>query len=185
VLEVYFWSLLEGTSLPARLSSQLSVGYSIPLGVLERLLNDYDHIVAVHCISPNLKYLRAVIELCDGRADVLVGGPDQVLPALALGGQGFLDSTCALLMPRTSRAIIDSYERGDMAAMHAAYERVFAVSLINRWIGPRTVKEAVSIVGLPGGHLRPPYLALDDDERQLMAGILKSADIPAIEGLSF
>src|SRR4051794_17426864 len=184
-LEAYFRMLLEGTSIPARLSSHFSVGYNIPLPVLERLINDYDHIVAVHCISPNLKYLRAVIEVCDGRADVLVGGPDQVLPALSLGGQGFLDSTCALLMPRTSRAIIDSYERGDMAAMHAAYEKVFAVSLINRWIGPRTVKEAVSIVGLPGGYLRPPYLPLDDDERQLMASILKDAEIPAVEGLNF
>src|SRR5437667_11646444 len=99
------------------------------------------------------------------------------MPALSQGGQGLLESTLALLMPHTSRAIIDSYERGDMAAMDAAYEKVFAVSLINRWIGPRTVKEAVSIVGLPGGHLRPPYLALDDDARQLMAGILKAADI--------
>jgi dihydrodipicolinate synthase/N-acetylneuraminate lyase len=184
-LEAYFRTLLEGTSIPARLSSHFSVGYNIPLRVLERLLDDYDHIVAVHAISRDLKYLRAVIEMCEGRADVLVGGPDQVLPALALGGQGFLDSTCALLMPRTSRAIIDNYERGDMAAMHAAYEKVFAVSMINRWIGPRTVKEAVSIVGLPGGYLRPPYMALDEDERRLMADILKAAEIPETEGLNW
>ena len=184
-LDAYFRTLLEHTSIPARLSSHFSVGYNIPLRVLGGLLDDYPHIEAIHCISPNLKYLRAVIELADGRADVLVGGPDQVLPALSLGGQGFLDSTCALLMPRTSRAIIDSYERGDLAAMHAAYEKVFAVSMINRWIGPRTVKEAVSIVGLPGGHLRPPYLPLDDDERQLMADIIKDAEIPEVEGLAW
>jgi len=184
-LETYFRTLLEHTSIPARLSSHFSVGYNIPLPLLGRLLDDYPHIDAIHAISPNLKYLRAVIELADGRADVLVGGPDQVLPALSLGGQGFLDSTCALLMPKTSRAIIDNYERGDLAAMHAAYEKVFAVSMINRWIGPRTVKEAVSIVGLPGGHLRLPYLALDDDERELMASILKAAEIPEEEGLTF
>jgi 4-hydroxy-tetrahydrodipicolinate synthase len=183
-LEAYFRTLLEHTSIPARLSSHFSVGYNIPLTVLARLLDEYPHIEAIHAISPNLKYLRAVIELADGRADVLVGGPDQVLAALSLGGQGFLDSTCALLMPKTSRAIIDCFERGDMNGMHAAYEKVFAVSMINRWIGPRTVKEAVRIVGLPGGHLRPPYMALDDDERELMATILKNAEIPEIEGLT-
>jgi 4-hydroxy-tetrahydrodipicolinate synthase len=184
-LERYFRTLLEHTSIPARLSSHFSVGYNIPLPLLGRLLDDYPHIEAIHCISPNLKYLRAVIDLADGRADVLVGGPDQVLQALTLGGNGFLDSTCALLMPKTSRAIIDSYERGDLATLQAAYDKVFAVSMINRWIGPRTVKEAVRIVGLPGGYLRPPYLPLDDDERELMTTILKGAEIPEIEGLSF
>jgi 4-hydroxy-tetrahydrodipicolinate synthase len=183
-LERYFRTLIEATSLPVRLSSHKALGYNIPLPVIERLFNDYPgKVIGVHCISDNIKYLRGVIDLADGRADVLVGGPDQILTSLSLGGQGYLDSGCALLMPRTCRAVIDHYEAGRFAETQQAYEQIFAVSMMNRWTGPRTVKEAVHVVGLPGWHLRPPYLPLDEDEHQFMANTLKAAAVPEIDAL--
>jgi 4-hydroxy-tetrahydrodipicolinate synthase len=184
-LERYFRTMLDDMAIPARLSSHKAAGYNIPLPVLERLLDDYPNIVAVHCIAPDSQYLRRTVEICEGRADVLTGGLHDVLNNLSFGGQGYLDSTCSLLVPKTCRAVIDGFADGKLDAMYSAFEQAYAVSMVNRWTGPRTVKEAVRIAGLPGWHLRPPYLALDPDEAVLMAGILDAAEAPELTVLPF
>ncbi len=182
-LDRYFRTLLDRMTIPARLSSHKAAGYNIPLTVLEGLLDDYPNIVAVHCIAPDSQYLRRVVEIADGRAEVLVGGLHDVLTVLAFGGNGYLDSTCALLVPKTCKAILDAFAAAKVEEMHRVYSQAYAVSMVNRWTGPRTVKEAVRIVGLPGWHLRPPYLPLDDDEARLMADILRTAEVPELQEL--
>jgi len=184
-LEAYFRTMLDQMSIPARLSSHKAAGYNIPLPVLERLIDDYPSIKAVHCIAPDSQYLRRTVEICAGRADVLTGGLHDVLNNLSFGGQGYLDSTCSLLVPKTCRAIIDGYADGKLDDMYKAFDQAYAVSMVNRWTGPRTVKEAVRIAGLPGWHLRPPYLPLDDDEAAFMAGVLANADVPELTVLPF
>jgi hypothetical protein len=48
--------------------------------------------------------------------------------------------------------------------MNAAHERIMRLSAINVWPGGsiRFTKSALRVLGLPGWHLRPPYLPLDD-----------------------
>jgi dihydrodipicolinate synthase/N-acetylneuraminate lyase len=184
-LEAYFRAMLDQVSIPARLSSHKAAGYNIPLPVLERLLDDYPNIVAVHCIAPDSQYLRCTVELCDGRADVLTGGLHDVLNNLSFGGQGYLDSTCVLLVPKTCRAVIDAYADAKLEEMHRALDQAYAVSMVNRWTGPRTVKEAVRIVGLPGWRLRPPHLPLDEDEAAFMARVLDRAEVPELTELPY
>jgi 4-hydroxy-tetrahydrodipicolinate synthase len=188
-LERYFRTMLEGMAIPARLSSHQAIGYNIPLPVIGRLLDDYPHIEAVHCISDNLRYLRGVIEVADGRAGVFVGGPHQVLTALAFGGQGYLDSTCALLAPRLCASIIGHYNAGRLEETFQAYARVMEITAINRWAGirrsaggmARLNKAALHMLGLPGWHLRPPYMSLDGDEHRFIADTLKAQAIPELE----
>ena len=187
-LERYFRTLLEEMTIPARLSSHQAIGYTIPLPVVARLLGDYPKIEAIHCIS-DLTYLREIIRATSGRAEILVGGPHQVLTALALGGHGYLDSTCALLAPRLCASLIDRYRAGRLDETFRCYAKVMEITGINRWAGMRRSaggtarlnKAALRVLGLPGWHLRPPYLPLDDEEHHWIAGTLKAMAIPELE----
>ena len=187
-LERYFRTVLDELTIPARLSSHQAIGYTIPLPVVARLLEDYPGIEAVHCTA-DLTYLRRLLEVTRGRAEVLVGGPHQVLSALAFGGAGYLDSTCALLAPRLCASVIDHYRAGRLEEAIRAYAKVMEIAGINRWAGirrsaggtARLNKAALAVLGLPGSHLRPPYLPLDEEEHQWIADALKAMAIPELE----
>jgi 4-hydroxy-tetrahydrodipicolinate synthase len=187
-LERYFRTVLEQMTIPARLSSHQAIGYTIPLSVVARLLEDYPNIEAIHCTT-DLTYLRQLLEVTPGRAEVLVGGPHQVLSALAFGGAGYLDSTCALLAPRLCRSVIGHYRAGRLEETLRAYAKVMEITGINRWAGirrsaggtARLNKAALRVLGLPGWQLRAPYLPLDEEEHHWIADSLKAMGVPELD----
>ena len=183
-LELFFRTNLERMSIPAVISSHFMLGYMIPLDLLARLVGDYPHIIGINCTTQNLAYLRQVIELADGRIDVHVGGPQQVVSALALGGQGFL-CTEAILAPKLCGSLITAWAAGDVTGAFAAYDRIMAISAVNRWPGGslRFTKSALRVLGLPGWHMRPPYLPLDDQAGQEIQAGLEALGIASAEGL--
>jgi 4-hydroxy-tetrahydrodipicolinate synthase len=142
----------------------------LPLDLIGALLDDYPHIVAINATSPELGYLSNLIELVDGRVDVHVGGPMQALTAVALGAQGFL-CTEGNLAPKVCRAVIDAMERQDLAAAFTHYRQIIRLSAINRWPGGsmRFLKTGMKVLGLPGWHLRAPFVALDADAEAIIA----------------
>jgi 4-hydroxy-tetrahydrodipicolinate synthase len=183
-LEVFFRTNLERMQIPAVLSTHFMLGYMIPVDVLERLLDEYPHIIGINCTTQNIAYLKEVLDLAGGRVDVHVGGPQQAITALALGGQGFL-CTEAILAPKLCGALIAHWAAGDDRGAYAAYDQIMRISAINRWPGGslRFTKAAMEVLGLPGWHVRPPYLSLDDDARRHISAELDKLGIPASEGL--
>ena len=183
-LERYFRTLLEGMRIPAVLSSHHFGGYVIPVDVIGRLVSDYPEIVGINVTSPDIAYVTRVIEVADRRVDVHVGGPMQALAVLALGGQGFLCSE-GVLVPRLVASVIEHYSAGDMARMFEAYATLMRLFSTNVWAGGsiRWTKAAMRVLGLPGWHARPPYLALADDNLPLIADCLAASGIPELEDL--
>ena len=183
-LELFFRTNLERMSIPAVLSTHFMLGYMIPIDMLGRLIDDYPHIIGVNCTTRDLDYLDAVLELADGRVDVHVGGPQLALAALDRGGQGFL-CTEAILAPKLCGSVIRHHLDHDDASKVAAHDRIMRLSAINRWPGGslRFTKSALRVLGLPGWHLRPPYLPLDEDALGQIASGLGELRIAETEGL--
>jgi 4-hydroxy-tetrahydrodipicolinate synthase len=183
-LELFFRTNLERMSIPAVISSHFMLGYMIPIDLLARLVAEYPHIIGINCTTQNLAYLRQVIELADGRIDVHVGGPQQVISSLALGGQGYL-CTEAMLAPKLCGSLITAWAAGDVAGAFAAYDRIMAISAVNRWPGGslRFTKSALRVLGLPGWSMRPPYLPLDDQAAEEIRAGLDALGLAAAEGL--
>jgi 4-hydroxy-tetrahydrodipicolinate synthase len=184
-LEGYFRTLLEGMRIPAVISSHQAGGYVIPVEILGRLLDDHPHLIGINVTSADLAYVARVVETVDGRADVHVGGPMQALSILALGGQGFL-CTEGLFAPRLVASVIEHFRAGRLAETFAAYRtliRFFAAE--SAWPGGsiRFTKAAMRVLGLPGWHARPPYLALPDDVLPRVEAMLAAAGIPEIDEL--
>ena len=188
-LERYFRTLLEGMTIPARLSTHQQNGYTTPIDLIDRLLHDYPHIEAIHCTT-DIEYMRTLVDVVDGRADILLGGAQHLLPGLSFGATGYLDSTGALLAPRLNASVIEHYEAGRLDEMAMAYHQITRLSGISRVQKPssgtgsvRVAKAAMSVLGLPGSTLRPPYLSLDDKAHQEVAEYLKAMMIPELESL--
>jgi 4-hydroxy-tetrahydrodipicolinate synthase len=183
-LELFFRTNLERMNIPAVLSTHFMLGYTIPLDMLARLIDDYPHIIGINCTTRDLDYLKQVLELANGRVDVHVGGPQQALTALELGGQGFL-CTEAILAPKLCGSVIRHHVDHDDTQTAAAHDRVMRLSAINVWPGGsiRFTKSALRVLGLPGWHLRPPYLPLDDVALEHIARGLDELQIAKTEGL--
>jgi 4-hydroxy-tetrahydrodipicolinate synthase len=164
-LERYFRDVLERMNVTALLSSHIFGGYAIPLDMIARLLDDYEHLIGINCTNPDLKYVSGVIDVARGRADVHVGGPMQALSALSMGGQGFLSSE-ANIAPELCRSIVDAFEDGDLERLASSYAKVMRIFSANQSStgSTRWTKSVLAALGLPGGNLRPPQLPLADWE---------------------
>ncbi len=182
-LERYFTDVLDAIDLPVALSSHQSVGYYLPPELIGRLVGRYDNVVGVNCTNTDLTYLVRVLDVVAGRADVHVGGPMQALSCLALGGQGYLSSE-GNLAPRLCVSVVDAYQRGDLVACHAAYARVMHLFAETRRLGGiAATKAALGMLGLAGGSLRRPRLAIGDAARADVATMLEQLDIAGLEGV--
>jgi 4-hydroxy-tetrahydrodipicolinate synthase len=184
-LERFFRTNLERMTIPAVLSTHFMLGYVIPINVLEKLLDDYPHIIGINCTTPNLAYLKHVLDVAAGRVDVHVGGPQHALTALALGAQGFL-CTEAIIAPKLCGSLVRQWAAGEYPSAFETYSRILRISAVNKWPNGslRFTKAAMQALGLPGWHIRPPYLPLDDEARQYIKGELDQLDFLSAEGLT-
>ena len=183
-LERYFRTLLEAMTIPAVLSSHHFSGYVIPIDLLAKLFADYPHLIGVHVTTSDLAYLARVVEAANGERDVHTGGPLLAPVVLALGGQGFL-STEALFVPQVAAALIRGFTEGDLTRMNSAYRDLMRVFAANTWPGGsiRFNKAAMRVLGLPGWHMRAPYLPLPDEELARVRANLESLSLPEIDEL--
>ncbi|MEO8696128.1 MAG: dihydrodipicolinate synthase family protein [Acidimicrobiales bacterium] len=183
-MERYYSDILEATTVPCVLSTHQSVGYFIPPPLIGRLIDRYDHVIGVNVSGPDMSYLQQVIDAAAGRADVHVGGPMHALTCLALGGQGYLSSE-GNLAPNLAVSVIDRFAAGDLAGCFEAYNRLMHLFTATRDMGGITgTKAALQLLGLPGGTMRRPRLALPESMWQTVRQtMIDDVDLRTIEGL--
>lgn len=180
-MERYFATLLDEMTIPAAISTHIYNGL-VPLDVLGRLLDRYDTIATIHCTS-EVNYLQQLVDLVDGRCDILVGGPMQALSTLAIGGQGFLCSE-GNIAPVVCGELQTALRAGDLVAAKRAYRQLNGVFSLNRWPGGtvRFLKTAMRLLGLPGAHTRPPFEPLDAEKVAIVRDAMFALDLPEWRG---
>ena len=176
-LERYFCTLLDEMTIKAAISTHAYNGL-VPLGVLAKLVDRYPNISAIHCTS-EVNYLAQVLDLVDGRCEVLVGGPMQALSTVALGGQGFLCSE-GNLVPILCGQVQDAVRSGRLDTAGGLYRQLIGVFSLNIWPGGtvRFLKTAMRILGIPGGTPRAPFELLGADAADALVRAMKALAIP-------
>lgn len=181
-LEGYYRDILSEVRSPVVLSSHQSVGYWLPVPVIERLVERHDNIIGINVTHPDVTYLVRVVEAVGDQIEVHVGGPMQGLTALALGATGFLTSE-ANLAPRLCQSVISHWEAGDHANAAAAFSTLLRLfTALSEAGGLAATKAALAHLGLPGGTVRKPRL-LPTDVLEKLAPALLELDIPQVEDL--
>ncbi len=177
-IERYFDEVLSNVNLPAVLATHQYAGYLVPIDVLSGLLARHSHVIGINCTvtTGDIGYLTRIIDTFAADVEVHVGGPAHALLALALGGSGYLCSE-GNLAPRLCASVTDNFSAGDYAAVLAAYATVMRLHAANRYGSIRGIKAALELLGLPGGHPRPPRLPLGADELSEVRAMLETLSL--------
>jgi 4-hydroxy-tetrahydrodipicolinate synthase len=143
---------------------------------VERLC-EFKSIVAVKEAGGNLLHVSEIHKRCGDRLTVLSGDDALTLPILACGGKGVI-SVVANIWPEKMVAMIDAFEKEDMASALALHEVLLPVSnamFIETSPGP--VKTAMNHLGLAAGPLRLPLVAMENSNRTKLLAVLAESGI--------
>jgi 4-hydroxy-tetrahydrodipicolinate synthase len=185
-LDLYYSSIIETTSMPIYLSSHYASGYVLPIDLVETLVNRFPNIVGIAYGGTETTYLAELIARVGDRIEVHCAGPANAVNSLALGGNGFMGGE-GNFSPEMVIAVIKAWEAKDMDAVRKSFGTLMAFARIYVRYGghaARGLKPLMNAFGLPGGHMRPPRVAISPEEVAEMVRLVKALDIPGIPPLA-
>jgi 4-hydroxy-tetrahydrodipicolinate synthase len=109
--------------------------------------------------------------------DIYSGNDDQIVPILALGGQGVI-SVLSNVLPAQTVAMCDAFFAGDIAKSRALQLQL--LPLINALfceVNPIPVKAAMHAMGYCGEEIRLPLTVMEDDNREKLLACMREAGI--------
>ena len=181
-IRAYFTEILDAVDIPSIISTHQSVGYLIPIALLNELVDRYPHVVGVNCSTGDMRYLIELIDTVGDRVEIHVGGPFQALAALSLGATGYLSSE-GNLAPRLCVSVVEHYSKGDLAGTFESYARLARLSRgLYGHGGIRATKAVLRHLGLAGGYPRRPQLDVSAEAVRELADLVRELDLANIEG---
>jgi 4-hydroxy-tetrahydrodipicolinate synthase len=149
------------------------VGVNIDLKTYAKLIG-HGNIAGTKDGKKELDHLAKILHLAQGKNfEVYTGKDTTAYPIMAFGGSGVFSVT-ANFLPRLMRELVDHSLQGresEARAIHYAYFDLFAAL---RWeTNPMAVKAALSLLGLPGGPLRPPLTPLSEANRIALKALME------------
>jgi 4-hydroxy-tetrahydrodipicolinate synthase len=166
-LYAHFARIAEGVDLPIVLYNvPARTGRNIDPETIERL-SKVGPVVAVKEASGSLDQVSDVLARTD--LTVLSGDDSLTLPMLAVGAEGVV-SVVANLIPRDVIALLDAFERGDLAAARQAHARLFPLcrDLLGLAPNPIPLKTAMALLGRGNGEMRLPMCPPDAKAREAL-----------------
>ncbi|MBI5088216.1 MAG: dihydrodipicolinate synthase family protein [Actinobacteria bacterium] len=127
----YYTDVLEGVEIPIVLSTHPSVGYALPISLLEDLCREYP-VVGINVTTNEIPYLADMLAMVRSngwlgdRISVQVGGEMHGLTNLALGGQGIV-SSMGNLVPRLLARMHTDFAAGEYGSANDAYARLIDI----------------------------------------------------------
>jgi len=125
-------------------------------------------LVGLKYSNGNLIQLQQLLELQDGRFDILYGSDETLLAAWALGVRGAIGSTYNFAAPLYHR-MLEFAEAGEMKS--AQIEQRRSVALVDRCVQFGAIaglKEMMSIIGLDQGPTRSPVTPLKPEQSEII-----------------
>jgi 4-hydroxy-tetrahydrodipicolinate synthase len=104
---------------------------------------------------------------------VCTGKDTTAYPLLAFGGQGVF-TVAGNVVPGVMKSLVDLALAGEWDGarkLHYTYFELFAALRLET--NPMAVKEALSLMGFPGGGLRPPLTRLSEPNRAVVERLLR------------
>jgi len=162
----YYQSIAEETDFPIVVYNNPGyTGNAIPPNLMARILS-LDGLIGLKQSEYDISQTLEIVRQVGDRVSVMTGIDSQVFPILCIGGRGVF-STAACVVPRQMVELYETFERGDIKG---ALKLHMKLQILNRffeydlgYVAP--CKEALTMLGLPAGHVRPPLPRLTEQER--------------------
>jgi len=137
-------------------------------------LMEHGNIAGTKDGKKELDHLAKLLQMAQGKDfEVFTGKDTTAYPMMAFGGSGMF-SVAANILPNVMREIADHGLAGrqeEARTLHYAYYDLFAALRLET--NPMAAKAALSLLGLPGGPLRPPLTELSETNREYIKSLLK------------
>lgn len=152
------------------------VGYEIPVDVVAEAAG-HENIIGIKDSSANLLYFQELIRSTPEGFNVIQGYGVLFLPSLVIGGKATLSGE-ANLAAGLFTGIYEAYLRGDLEEARRLHLRAAALApVLGYGTFPVSVKEAMNMMGLPGGYALPPSSPLTPEEREKLRRALIEAGL--------
>jgi len=152
-------------------------GVNIEPKTYEKLIR-HGNIIATKDGKKELDHLAKILYLARGTSfTVLTGKDTTAYPLMAFGGHGVF-AVAANIVPGVMRRLTDFCLKGDFdeaREIHFEYFELFEALRLET--NPMAVKEALSLMGLPGGPLRLPLTRLSEPNREELKRLLKERSL--------
>lgn len=175
-IEGYYREVIEAVDCSVIVSNNLSLtGYSLPAPLIETLARDYDHVkglLIADNLGPLVNQVARFSESIGDRVEIRIGMTALALTAYALGADGLLCFE-PNIAPKLASGVFDALKAGDGPTAMARYRRLMQLNLLcSKYGNPRSLKDAMSMLGRNPGRLRRPYRHLEGADRaDLEAGL--------------
>lgn len=156
-LQAFYDEVLNALEVDCVLASHMSVGYDVPVAVLEEF-SAHPAVIAVTTTQlREYTYTPRVLRQLVGQVPVLAGSPVHMLEAFAAGASGVVSSFDANVAPQLYRQLGDAFESNQLDSTFAAYTRLSHLFLRILGSGALSMaKEILNQLGVEVGHPRPP-----------------------------
>lgn len=131
-----------------------------------RELSLIENIVAIK--ECNLEQVGDIINLCEEDFAVYCGNDAQILPCLALGGQGVI-STMANIIPADVHELVASFLAGNLRRSREL--QLKTLNLIKDLFleeSPMPTKAALNLMGMPVGICRLPLVEMSEENKAIL-----------------
>jgi 4-hydroxy-2-oxoglutarate aldolase len=140
-------------------------------------LSQHPNIIGVKDTSGNMPKMGETIRRAAPSFQVLAGSANFFYPSLAIGVAGGV-LALANVAPDESVELFDLFHAGEMEKGRDLHLQLLPVNLaITSRFGVSGLKAAMDMVGFYGGPPRLPLLPLDDERRQEVESVLKTAGL--------
>jgi len=169
----HYRRITEQTDFPIILYNIPSfVGYSISPEVVAES-SKVENIVGIKDSSAQMLSYQRLMDITPEDFNVIQGYGSLFLPSLTIGGTTTLCGE-ANILANDIVTVYKAFLKGNLdAAKKAHYRLVKLSSVIGCGTFPVGVKEAMNIIGLPGGYTREPAVPLKKEERSNLMAVLK------------
>lgn len=144
-----------------------------------RRLAKHPNICGLKEASGNISQVAKVAAMCGDALAIYSGNDDQILPVLALGGQGVI-SVLGNIMPRETAKLCRLYFEGRVGESTALQLELLELMNAMFWdVNPIPVKAALEIMGLCREDCRLPLVPLDAERKRELRELMESYGLGA------
>lgn len=143
----------------------------VPSTVYE--LSKVTNIVGIKEASGDIGQVAEIISLCGDYFDIYAGNDDQIVATLALGGKGVI-SAVANIVPKDTHDMVESFLNGNIGKSRALQLNMLnLIKAVFCEVNPIPVKEALNVMGMESGCLRPPLCNMEIRNREYLINEMK------------
>lgn len=178
----YFDAVCEASGLPLiAYNNPQAAGYDLSPELLVQLAADLEQVVCVKECSGDVRRIPAILNGSDGALRVLVGGDDWAFEGLSVGADGWISGVADVLAAECVE-LHDLIAARRLEPAQELYGKLLPMARFD--MTPKLVqyyKAGMDLVGLVGGPVRPPRMALGAAEQEALVAALALVRDPAQE----